>query len=1828
MCLAKVSMPLSKFILLAIALLGIGSTLKGQEFSVLASLECPCELTVEQNTASISYSVQNQFDKRLEDLHITLRILGERDPDADIDHQGGEFTALLDTVRIEEPVRRGETLSDLKTDFDFGEVPPGNYFLEAILHRGSLFDSLSRRNDDLLDTRWFEGQVRLPGSGIALKEVDYLTDSDGDGVADLTEKEEGTDPADSEDRPPTPVVDVLSLYFKEALLAGEIGVAGRLQHYNEVVNHIFQDSGVDIEFRLVGIEEVTSDDFRNEAEEILPPMRATVRNRLLDDYRPDVLMVYRETGFDSLCGVAEEIGGLGNRGFMDPYEHAIYATVYHHIVTCTLTTVAHEIGHLLGLGHSPRQGSIGTYHFSRGHGVGREFGTLMTYEGFYRGIEIDSFSNPDRDCLNRRCGVDSNRLYKQGAADAVKSLNATRYQVANRHEPNPEFDADGDGVPATLDAFPLNPNESADSDGDGFGDNIDQFDSDPLEWSDTDGDGIGDNSDPDIDNDGILNFKDRFPFDENLEQLSSYKITTEMVDDDLGRHLINLGPSEDEGPVQYVMTRAGADLKSEHGNKRSGYVYLFNEKHLAEADVLDEIEDRVVDIDHLATVSGVYSISGSADNQELGTVIATSSNLSVDGEAAFVITAKNRQLYVLFHSALNSMDEADGTIDGQIAIEHCLGLAGCTQVDLDPQLTFHDALVLTDMDGDGLGEIALAGLSYDVPQSDTSDSVFLTYVLASAEVLSVEAQTSESAIDLTAQWGDLAQSFVISEVNPVPEQQDSPFLHEIDLAYAGNVLGGDQEWYLIAFRKVDFNARFVLLFSTEGLANSVLTNQNRQASWSSVRSRNQIFRFTSSNGDLIGSSIGRLGSITDAGREDTYIWSSFTGYAIPGRALADRATQGEFDIDLDSDEFLEQSWVLNRSWHLTPDSRLMLNRDDDERRTFFSGNLEILQVSPFPNYEYVDDPDLLEINRILNLEARLELEGRLNVKLPLVSGVPYSQIPELTNLVGIGIEGTSSDRDIGISFRTILPNETWRSEVHLLRYSDLSALDLADGRDDNVLLIQDAFGDTDGDGIENFEDLDDDGDGVPDRFDQFSLDPNEAFDADNDGVGNNEDLYPVRFEAQFDIDADGIGDHEDEDIDGDGLLNDDDPYPLDTDNDGLTNRQDDDDDNDGVVDLEDIFPLDPSESSDSDGDGYGDNIDALDDDPDEWQDTDLDGIGNNTDDDDDGDGVLDDEDAFPLNPDEQSDRDGDGYGDNSDLFPDDPNEWKDTDGDGIGDNAEVTSLLSYRFIGPVWRDITDVPITSPITTFRSIIQPLGDIQQNGSISFGLFDPTSAPEESPALIVGIEDLSELDLLDSKEDRTVGLENIPMGRTSYRITHTTLQMNGYVVPGAAFTQSEGGGGWVAIGAPTLATQGFLGPRGAVFLIKGSNLNAADMADNTADGIIDLGACVTGSLCIQVHSAALRTGMGSYLGIVENDGTATDIPHLYTATRDGSALGGMAGSGKSSAALYLSGNDIASQIDAGGTYSLSVSDILARPNSFTIHPPDTQPAWPGDTLVSVLKDGVNTQWNIAFSQSYTDMQNVHIAPIRGLEVLDQKDGSSDRAVGLHHVVGEDSTWLIQGASLGENRIATGDSLDSEGPWVFFSGYESSMTSKAGHLLDPSQFGDYDAVDGTSDGTIDIKLSAQFENSLTIEGIEDMVLSAGLDADGERRLVVLGREMDVAYLYLITEDSINKLISSGAIENQRLVFADLNQHVGDGIWQIKLPDLVSQDVSIQTKPIGDVTGDGYTDYVGSFVEARERNLRRTTAFTLVYSDLATADYLDGEQDYRVEFERLWAPQ
>jgi hypothetical protein len=159
----------------------------------------------------------------------------------------------------------------------------------------------------------------------------------------------------------------------------------------------------------------------------------------------------------------------------------------------------------------------------------------------------------------------------------------------------------------------------------------------------------------------------------------------------------------------------------------------------------------------------------------------------------------------------------------------------------------------------------------------------------------------------------------------------------------------------------------------------------------------------------------------------------------------------------------------------------------------------------------------------------------------------------------------------------------------------------------------------------------------------------------------------------MDLDIDGICDAMDDDIDGDGVLNADDAFPInpaewnDFDGDGIGDNADNDDDNDLVLDSADAFPYDPYEWIDTDGDGVGDNAD-LNDDGDAWTDAEEFACGSDPLD---SDSVPDDYDGDDICDKVDTDDDGDGYPDVLDAFPYDATEYADNDRDGIGDFSDT-----------------------------------------------------------------------------------------------------------------------------------------------------------------------------------------------------------------------------------------------------------------------------------------------------------------------------------------------------------------------------------------------------------------------------------------------------------------------------------------------------------------------------------------------------------------------------
>ena len=188
-----------------------------------------------------------------------------------------------------------------------------------------------------------------------------------------------------------------------------------------------------------------------------------------------------------------------------------------------------------------------------------------------------------------------------------------------------------------------------------------------------------------------------------------------------------------------------------------------------------------------------------------------------------------------------------------------------------------------------------------------------------------------------------------------------------------------------------------------------------------------------------------------------------------------------------------------------------------------------------------------------------------------------------------------------------------------------------------TLGIIDSTLDTDGDGVADLqEDLDDTG--LEDFCDFFTASVTQPRkpeflngDCDNDGV-KNRDEGPTEGEHPLDTDGDGIPNYLDPDDDGDGIDTidedidgDKDPTNDDTDGDGISNYLDPDDDGDSIYTIdEDIDGDKDPTNDDADGDGIANYLDPDDDgDGIDTIDEDIDGDKDPINDDTDGDGIPD-----------------------------------------------------------------------------------------------------------------------------------------------------------------------------------------------------------------------------------------------------------------------------------------------------------------------------------------------------------------------------------------------------------------------------------------------------------------------------------------------------------------------------------------------------------------------------------------------------------------------------
>lgn len=1839
-------------------LLLIGALTSHAQFDLTeVNIVCPCTLQSENNqTAQLEFSIKNNLDVLVDELRATVAIVGEfTDPEHSFKN-----SAFLDTVEITETLHP-YGLTEISTTIDMGVIPNGHFYFELVLH-----DADEVKRSTTVDSVWFGSEVTIPSSGLDITNADYLLDTDSDGIDDLNEHLENSDPNNPDDHPLPPVIDVLVLYTNLSLGNYNLEPSLFVRHDLAVTEYLFEKSDSPLRFRTVGL--LTHDDVSDladgESTFSLQALPTTAKLALREEYQPDFILVFRGLS-DRLCGVAEGIGGWGGRGFIHPHERAEYTEIFLDILNCSTTVTAHEIGHLMGLGHSFNQGSIGSFHWSRGHGIEGDFGTIMTYaRTAYRADEVDVFSNPDLDCQGAPCGVSHHGSNEDRTANAALSLNITKYQFAKNGVPDPEFDVDEDGHGADVDVFPLDATEWNDTDGDRYGDNSDAFPNDPLEWVDTDGDGIGDNSDPDIDNDGRANYLDAAPFDDEIQTIPLLKIVSDRDGDSFGYAITRINDFDSDGLDDLAVS---APTNTNSADVVGGTVFLFSFAAFTEVPDVDVDPNSSIQLSSLRSDGTTWQIHASSEGEQLGQQLeliqrdeASTSNpeLLIRSPAASYILS-------LAQNDLDALDGADGDMDRQILLANCSIDLKCMRVVNDQDFDLYDISDTGDIDADGLTDLAFIGKSENRNEA-------LLYVLTRAGMEG--ALTGEDVGD-------------VSVVNIWEADNASLLIHaqgvrgNLSVANVGNVSGGAKEELGIGLPGGGGNpARFYLLSTDQFAETATLDNDgDRRIAINDFVRLLSTYRITNDLDRGFASDVQVLNDVNGDGRQDVFLWDSWSGGFIFStltiRVLDIQDSQLDASVTIEEDvEETEGVWLFNniRVSNLTERS-VLFSTDSNVRDGLVAKFRGDFMYTSFQDLNYLDDPSAEDLNGTINLPTRNRFDNVYRMRFPFgPMGQPtYGGIAPLGDLDGdelldftIAVHSSEIDRRI--------------SEVYVVFSSALTLLDQADGELDHFVALHNDFKDTDQDGIPNLFDVDDDGDGLNDRWDRYPLLEGFQHDADNDGVANKLDAFPLQSFAQFDLDKDGINDAWDWDEDGDGIRNEDDEFPndtdndglkndidldddadgiqdeddlnpLDTDNDGINNQEDPDDDSDGikdaddefpldsdndgqnndldvdddgdgVSDAEDAFPLDATETQDTDGDGIGDNTDLFVEDATEWVDHDMDGIGDNADIDDDNDGVADLEDAFPLDPEEWLDSDGDSYGDNVDQFPLNHLEWVDEDGDGLGDNYGIEGFASYRIDSPWFQDLGGI-----FNSTTAVTQTIGDVNHDGFDELIVTNGFLDGQSHPIFLFSGGNLSTLDVLDGHVDHNLNLVRVQEESNNWQFGNARRGFTTpkHVIGTAAQLISESFLD-VVIGGPSDYHD-----TGGVYVVPGDKFSALDELDGSEDGVIDYYRCMRNQDCLSIRSTEEDHGLGTSTELVSNFYGASETSMIVSTTTGQTRRNEREGVPM---AYVLSLSAIKTVLADATDSALDVTDIAEEANTISIYPEqDVIERADGRTVLMRLPD-LDQDGRDDFVMSLPNRDFVYLIMSSDISAADSADGESDRKVDLASIYEQTGSYRFSGFDYQKSQLVGharfGATMDSSQPR-----YLAFTAGGVSYLVNADSLQELDAADDETDGKISQIDPNPDSNIWSFPGMRSVFVCHANDSTTSSRVIATTLEIPRTNrtfrdlrMYSIELDKLADLDAGDGSANGAI---DLDSALADGVedqWRIEFGELGYGVTGLHIGCAGDLDKDGLQDYNITIQQHIFDEVGyRTSVILLMGADLALIDELDDNLDNRLNVSILW---
>jgi hypothetical protein len=181
----------------------------------------------------------------------------------------------------------------------------------------------------------------------------------------------------------------------------------KANHMMAMTSIIFANSGLDTTINVVGthITKIYANNSGDALDEVAG--NGEVKEKR-DALKADIVVIFEGYKEDGYCGIA-----YANNSLLSAFAYA------HVTLDCSASTAAHEIGHTLGLAHSPKQHDIGRYSYSKGYGVDDLFHTVMAYDFVYNSeVELKHYSTPHKSHEGHATG-------HAQEADATRSMRET-----------------------------------------------------------------------------------------------------------------------------------------------------------------------------------------------------------------------------------------------------------------------------------------------------------------------------------------------------------------------------------------------------------------------------------------------------------------------------------------------------------------------------------------------------------------------------------------------------------------------------------------------------------------------------------------------------------------------------------------------------------------------------------------------------------------------------------------------------------------------------------------------------------------------------------------------------------------------------------------------------------------------------------------------------------------------------------------------------------------------------------------------------------------------------------------------------------------------------------------------------------------------------------------------------------------------------------------------------------------------------------------------------------------------------------------------------------